>query len=120
MIVNDSEMMTREGEMMQEKRSVATITYTDDGFSPATLAMKKGETVRFKNESSGMMWVASAIHPTHSLYPEKTSTDCLGSSFDQCRAGGNGEVWEFTFNETGTWKYHNHIRASKTGEVVVE
>ncbi|MBI2618146.1 hypothetical protein HYW58_01715 [Candidatus Kaiserbacteria bacterium] len=136
MIVNKSENMTPSQKMMSQEEtpsempmeemmeetqaSVVVVTYTDGGFSPTPVTVKRGGVVRFVNQSSGMMWVASAIHPTHSLYPEKTASDCLGSAFDQCRASGAGETWEFTFNETGTWGYHNHVQASKTGKVTVE
>lgn len=46
------------------------VTYTDSGFSPNNLTIKNGQTVTFKNEGPGDMWVASAPHPTHTDYPE--------------------------------------------------
>lgn len=98
----------------------ALVTYTDTGFDPKTVTIKKGETVRFVNQASGGMWVASAVHPTHKVYPEKSASDCLGSSFDTCRTLNAGEFWEFTFNEPGEWKYHNHVRANDTGTIVVQ
>src|SRR3989344_1262656 len=52
-----------------------TVTYTKDGFSPNTIEIPKGATVEYKNESGSQMWVASAIHPTHSLYPQKSPND---------------------------------------------
>ncbi|MEX0933892.1 MAG: hypothetical protein WD003_01350 [Candidatus Paceibacterota bacterium] len=96
------------------------VTYTAVGFSPSPLTIKKGDTVTFENESGPLMWVASAQHPTHTVYPEKTSSDCLGSSFDQCEGVGAGRGWSFTFNEVGEWGYHNHLRASHWGRIVVE
>ncbi|MEX0652420.1 MAG: hypothetical protein WD153_03105 [Candidatus Paceibacterota bacterium] len=102
------------------ERVVSVVTYTDDGFSPAEIEIQKGDTVRFENKSSDRMWVGADIHPTHSLYPVKSSDDCLGSSFDQCRASVAGESWEFTFDEVGDWRYHNHTRASKRGTVTVK
>lgn len=98
----------------------ALIAYTDSGYSPATVTIKKGQTVRFVNNSSNQeTWPASAVHPTHGVYPEKTAADCLGSAFDACRGLKSGEFWEFTFNQTGTWRFHDHLHASKTGSVVV-
>ena len=35
------------------------ITYTDDGFSPSLLTIKKGEAVKFVNKSEKNMWPAS-------------------------------------------------------------
>lgn len=97
-----------------------TVTYTNDGFSPETVTITRGQTVRFTNESDGDMWVASAVHPTHTVYPEKTEEDCLGSAFDACQSVAPGNSWSFTFNETGEWGYHNHRRANHTGAIVVE
>lgn len=99
---------------------VTTVTYTSDGFSPQSITISKGDTVRFVNESSGRMWIGSDIHPTHTLYPAKSGSDCLGSSFDQCGTSINGESWEFTFSEEGEWRFHNHVRASKRGVIIVK
>ena len=96
-----------------------TITLTDDGYVPSEVTIDKGEAVRWVNESNGDMWPASAVHPTHSLYPEKSPTDCLGSSFDACARIPKGGSWEFTFTDVGSWKFHDHMRPSKTGVVNV-
>jgi len=97
----------------------ALVEYTDTGFSPATVSVKKGETVRFVNQSSNGLWVGGNNHPTHTQYPEKSASDCLGTSFDTCRVLQPGEFWEFTFNEAGSWGYHNHRRARDGGTVNV-
>ena len=92
--------------------SVATrvvVTYTDTGFAPSPTAVAVGSTVTFVNESTKSMWVASAVHPTHSLLP----------GFDQLKSVGKGESYEYTFTKVGTWKYHNHVTPSDTGSVVV-
>ena len=117
MIVNEDEIPV---DGVLEGIDLVLVDYTDEGFSPAELTVKKGETVRFVNNSSGRMWVASAIHPTHSVYPEKGEDDCLGSAFDQCDAGTAGSFWEFTFNVVGEHAYHNHVKASDRGKVIVE
>ncbi|MEK7603754.1 MAG: hypothetical protein AAB461_01375, partial [Patescibacteria group bacterium] len=46
-----------------------TVTYSDSGYMPLAVTIKKGETVFFENKSSGMVWTASAVHPTHKAYP---------------------------------------------------
>lgn len=97
-----------------------TIRYTDKGYEPRDITISRGEAVLWVNESSRPMWPASAVHPTHSLYPQKDASDCLGSSFDACRELARGESWRFRFNEAGTWKFHDHIRPSETGTVIVE
>lgn len=96
-----------------------TIEYTKDGFVPRDVSIAQGTRVRFLNTSDEETWPASGIHPTHSLYPEKESTDCLGSSFDSCAALKNGEFFDFTFYYTGEWRYHDHIHAYQTGSITV-
>lgn len=110
---------TTEGAMVKERKET-TVVYTEDGFTPATVEVRKGDTIRFENRSNRDMWPASAFHPTHTIYPEKSASDCLGSSFDACRGVPPGESWSFTFNSVGTWRYHDHLSAAKTGTVVVE
>lgn len=94
------------------------VIYTNAGYSPATLKIKKGETVIFKNQSSQSMWTASAMHPTHQVYP--TTGGCLGSTFDACKGVQPGDSWSFRFDIAGTWKYHNHLPPINTGTILVE
>lgn len=94
------------------------VTYTDSGYSPNILTVKKGETITFKNQSLQSMWTASAVHPTHRLYP--TTGGCSGSTFDTCQGVQPGNSWSFTFDIAGTWKYHNHLDPGKTGTITVE
>ena len=102
----------------------AVVTYTDSGFSPATVEVSVGETVLFRNESSQSFWPASAIHPTHQLYPGSDIALCgtaeAAGIFDACGSISSGGTYSFTFNEAGEWKYHNHLRATQTGTIVVE
>lgn len=113
MEVVEEDVMVEDGEkhenvMVEESGSV--VTYTNDGYSPKTLTIKAGDTVTFNNEGSPSMWVASAQHPTHQAYPE----------FDQLEATGAGTSYEFTFDKTGDWKYHNHVRPNHFGTIIVE
>lgn len=94
------------------------VQYDGLAFSPNMITIKKGETVTFINNGKNPMWVASAMHPTHTVYPAKGG--CLGSTFDACRGYGAGSSWEFTFDEVGSWGYHDHLNASAWGKVVVE
>ncbi len=99
--------------------AVIQISYSDDGYQPNEVTIRQGEKVEWINNSSKDMWPASAIHPTHSLYPEKKDSDCLGSSFDACGHLSPGAAWEYTFTVIGDWRFHDHIRPSKTGIVHV-
>lgn len=98
----------------------ATITLTASGFTPESVTVKKGGTVTFINETTGNMWVATAQHPTHTVYAGTTLAEhCNGASdtsFDQCK---NGKEYSFAFNKVGSWKYHNHLVAGQFGTVVV-
>jgi plastocyanin len=96
-----------------------TITYTDEGFSPRDITIRAGERVRFLNKSSTAFWPASGVHPTHTLYPEKESTDCLGSSFDACQDLKSGEFFDYTFYYKGTWPYHDHLHGYDSGSITV-
>ncbi|MBI2049195.1 MAG: hypothetical protein HYT29_02060 [Parcubacteria group bacterium] len=97
-----------------EGAGARTVTYTAGGFSPSSLSITRGETVRFANEGGAAMWVASALHPTHAVYDGTTLNEHCGggsASFDQCAS---------SFEKAGTWKYHNHLNVSHTGTIVVE
>lgn len=98
--------------------AISAVVYTDGGYSPAILKIKVGTTVTFQNQSSRPMWTASAVHPTHRVYP--TTGGCLGSTFDACKGIQPGGTWSFKFDFPGTWKYHNHLNPSDTGTIVIE
>lgn len=107
-----------------QKTSKASVTYLDSGYSPSVITIKKDDIVYFENKSSKMMWTASAIHPTHAIYPgsniEMCGTNTLVAIFDACKGYQLGEVWGFVFIHQGTWKYHNHLQPNHAGTVVVE
>jgi plastocyanin len=100
------------------------IIFTDAGFLPAELRVKAGDTVTFENRSSVGFWPASAIHPTHEVYAGTSLSehcpDGGADAFDACGAFAAGSSWSFTFTKSGTWKYHDHLNASRTGTIVVE
>ncbi|MCI0619534.1 hypothetical protein L0Y40_00655 [Candidatus Wolfebacteria bacterium] len=101
-----------------------TVMYTDEGFSPSPVTIKVGDTVTFVNTSSGAMWVASAMHPTHMVYSGTELAEHCGDetdiSFDQCESAGADGTYSFTFTKAGTWNYHNHVDSTDFGSVVVE
>ncbi len=86
------------------------VTYTDSGFSPATVNVSKGTTVTFKNQSSANFWPASDPHPTHTNYP----------GFDAKKAIAPGSSYSFTFTKVGSWGYHNHFSPELKGRVIVQ
>lgn len=102
-----------------QEQGAVIIAYTNEGFSPKSITIQKGTEVEFVNQSEKNFWPASALHPTHEVYPDKESP-CGTSAFDACEALAPGASWTFTFNEVGTWRYHDHINASYTGTIIVE
>lgn len=110
--------------LAEQPQSSPTVIYSDGGYAPGELKIKKGETVTFKNESSQPMWTASAIHPSHQVYPgsgiQKCGTPEQSRIFDACQGVAPGGTWVFQFNEAGSWGYHNHLRPSHWGKVIVE
>lgn len=95
-----------------------TVIYTDSGFSPSVLTVKKGNTVIFKNTASVDMRVASNPHPIHNGYP--TTGGCVSSTFDSCNNITPGQTWSFKFDIAGTWGFHNHLNPSEGGKIVVQ
>lgn len=89
-----------------EPMAKVIVKYSKNGYFPSSIDVKLGQTVRWESDGSPM-WTASAMHPTHEIYPE----------FDQ-KATGN--VYEFTFTKAGSWKYHNHVSANHFGTVNVK
>src|SRR3989344_248177 len=94
---------------------VHQVTITAEGFLPRELEIKKGDTVVWTNTASKPSWPASAMHPTHDVYPEKGG--CIASAFDACKGLAEGESFKFQFNHAGTWKYHDHLNTSVFGAV---
>mgnify|MGYP001588099013 CR=1 len=86
------------------------VTLSDNGFIPNSIEVNTGETVKFVNIGSGIMWVASAPHPEHTNYSE----------FDEETGVNNGQSYEFTFTKVGSWKYHNHLNPNHKGVVIVK
>ncbi|MDD4318961.1 MAG: cupredoxin domain-containing protein [Candidatus Peribacteraceae bacterium] len=88
----------------------ATVTLTDAGFSPSELRIQAGATVRFRNDSSGLMRIVSDPHPAHTDFP----------ALDALQNYNPGESFYFTFAQQGTWGYHNETTPTTGGTVVVE
>ena len=86
-----------------------TIVMKPDSFEPKNITVQKNTRVIFKNEDTQDRWPASALHPTHGVYPE----------FDPQENIKPGGEWSFVFDKVGSWKYHDHLMPSLTGEITV-
>lgn len=102
---------------------IYAIEMNSDEFSPNILTINVGSTVEWINKDTVEHWPASAMHPTHTVYPgsdiKKCGTSEEKSIFDSCRGLKQNEGWSFTFNEKGTWSYHDHLNPKLYGKIVV-
>lgn len=85
-----------------------TVILNGRSFSPAVLTVSPGVVVTWINNSGDVATVNSNPHPSHTNYPPLN----LGK-FD------NGESLSLTFEQPGTYGYHNHLNPGQTGQIVV-
>ena len=105
--------------MLEKSRGFeVVVAYEDTGFWPSEVLLERGQSVRFTNNSSANLWVASDGSAENPEYPGLS--DCGSSFFDTCRALAPREFWEFTFEKAGTWAFHNNLDKGKSGVVRVE
>lgn len=90
-------------------RPEVVIVLGKSGFSPRTAYISRGTRVTFKTSEGAPFWPASAVHPSHGVYPE----------FDPRRPLAADESWSFVFYKDGHWDFHDHLDATKTGVVIV-
>lgn len=91
-----------------DNTEIATITFTDDGFSPEELEVKLGQIVAVKNQSNQRVQFSSDDHPTHRLN-EGMNLKVLAP----------GESGTFTAGPVGRHGFHDHIDDSFTGVLIV-
>lgn len=94
------------------------VSYTDGGFEPAHLTMKRGEVVRFTNNSSNDLWIAPDGSNVQ-IYP-KSGSACGSSALDSCEPFTPQDFWEFSFDVAGAWHVVNNLDKAKGASVTVE
>ncbi|WP_347720624.1 cupredoxin domain-containing protein [Candidatus Nanohalovita haloferacivicina] len=117
---NDSSEPDDIDDMVPNSTNATVVEYSSSGFQPSTVTVEQGETVMWASTGPSM-WIGSDQHPSHTEY-SGTSLDehCQNGesdTFDQCETS---QTYSFTFNQTGEWSYHNHVRPGDTGTVIVE
>lgn len=85
------------------------ITYTNNGFEPKDISVKKGSIVTVTNQSSKPVQFSSDDHPSH-----RENTEMNLKTLNP------GESESYTATAAGEWGFHDHIDESKTGTVTVE
>lgn len=86
------------------------INMVPDAFEPEHVTVKKGQKVCWVNNDVDGRWPASNVHPTHEVY----------SAFDPKGPVRPGETWCFTFDNVGSWVFHDHLLPELTGSVLVQ
>jgi plastocyanin len=92
-----------------DQASGTVMSYGDSGFSPASVTVKSGGTVTFKNTSSEEIQVDSNPHPVH--------TDDTDLNVGPIAPGQSKTV---TLSKTGTFGIHNHLDPSEMGHVTIQ
>ncbi len=107
-----TQMFTNIGESashMMGGMKMETVRYTNLGYVPNQLEIPVGTMVQFINESDDNMWVASSEHPGHTDLP----------TFDQFTATAKTSVYRYTFDQVGTWSFHDHLKPEFIGIISV-
>lgn len=88
---------------------VVTVEMVPDAFSPQTLAIALGTTVRFVNKDKVARWPASGLHPVHDICP----------GFDSKQSIKPGGSYSFTFTVAKQCPMHDHLNPAIRGIIVV-
>lgn len=89
--------------------SAAEVKITDQGFEPAMLSVSPGAVVTWTNNSDSMHQVASNPHSAHNGLPGLMSP-ILNSD----------QTYEFTFNERGSFGYHDELNPTLNATIEVQ
>lgn len=112
----DSAGETGVSEQVQETAEVgaATVTVTDEGVASESVTVKAGESVTWVNNSQRVVQIGSDDHPSHTNNPGLTG----GEFVIELQPGESKTASVGT--EVGTWEWHDHLKSSVGGVVVVE
>lgn len=86
-----------------------TIVITEEGFTPESLKVAVGTTVKFVNNDTYWHWPASDPHPSHTFYSELDPKEPIKPS----------TTWEVTLTKVGSWGIHDHLAPYVTGTIIV-
>lgn len=89
----------------------AEVYITSQGFEPATVKIKKGQSVQWTNRDEAPHQIASDPHPTD---------DSLPGLNDDIPLNANNS-FSYIFEESGTYAYHDELNPLKfNGTIIVE
>jgi hypothetical protein len=87
----------------------ATITITDDGYSPKIVTVKRGAVVKVVNTSSQKSMFSSDPHPSHTKNNELNQSTI---------PPGGSQTFKVTL--AGTFGFHDHLQSRYEGTLIVE
>ncbi len=90
-----------------------TVTYTDSGFTPSSVTLKKGGTLTWKNDASDQVQIGVNPHPVHTGNRAITNGEF---TLDL----NPGDTKTITINDTGTFGYHDHLDPTISGTIIVQ
>lgn len=93
----------------EKKGKTFDVGLTDQGYIPQRLTIKAGDKVTWTNKSGAVATVNSAPHPAH--------TDYAPLNLGQIEDGASVSL---VFDNTGTYRYHNHLNSTQFGSITVE
>lgn len=88
---------------------IQIVNVTKSGFDPATIRIKAGTVILWKNQSGEIVTVNSDPYPTNKKYPALN----LG-------AFATGSSVQLLFSTPGVYTYHDQYHPGRGGNVVVE
>jgi plastocyanin len=93
-----------------EVSTPALVEISKDGFVPATISVKKGQVVVWTNNDQKPHQVATDPYPSNDTVAGLLSDPLT-----------TGDSFSFTFDQTGTFTYHDNLNPLKLkGTIVVE
>lgn len=108
-VINQAARDSRASNSQQDNRVTGiTIVFSNDGFAESAYAVKKGQAVTVKNDSTMSLQFSS---DDHSALRDNTELN-----MSTLAAGQSGV---FTPTKIGTWGFHDHINSQYVGELVV-
>ena len=96
-----------EGDASGPDFAIEAVDYDGSVFSPASITIKSGDYIFFRNKGKLDFWPAAA---SAASYPD----------FVAAGAVAPGKSFKFQFNRAGKWQYLDKLNPSATGIVIVE
>ena len=94
---------------LMTKSGAYIVSYTNAGFVPAMITIKRGKSVHFVNHSSKAMSIMS-VDQASQLYRQ----------LNQEQSVGRGGFYDFSFVNAGIWTYTNRNNRADRGTIIVE